>query len=57
MAPAIVTAWEAGRLHKIIEDVSRMDEMDAGMLLGLLTEQQVLILLLFFPFSALYSFR
>ena len=42
LASAILTAWEAGRLHQIIEDVSRMDEMDAGILLGILTEQQVL---------------
>jgi hypothetical protein len=42
MASAILTAWEAGRLRQIIEDVSRMDEMNAGSLLGILAEQQVL---------------
>jgi hypothetical protein len=42
LASAILTAWEAGRLRQIIEDVARMDEMDAGILLSLLTEQQVL---------------
>ena len=42
LASAILTAWEAGRLRQIIEDVARMDEMDAGVLLSLLTEQQVL---------------
>ena len=42
LASAVVTAWEAGRLRQIIEDVARMDEMDAGVLLSLLAEQQVL---------------
>jgi len=42
LASAILTAWEAGRLRQIIEDVARMNEMDAGILLGILTEQQVL---------------
>lgn len=42
LASAILTAWEAGRLRQIIDDVARMDEMDAGILLGILTEQQVL---------------
>ena len=39
---AILTAWEAGRLREIIEDVSRMNEMDAAVLIGVLVEHQVL---------------
>jgi hypothetical protein len=42
LASAVLTAWEAGRLRQIIEDVARIDQMDAAVLLSLLTEQQVL---------------
>jgi hypothetical protein len=42
LAGAILTAWEAGRLREIIEDVARMDDMDAGVLMSLLVEHQVL---------------
>jgi hypothetical protein len=34
LAGAILTAWEANRLRQLIEDVSRMDEMDAGILVA-----------------------
>ncbi len=42
LGQAILTAWEGGRLRQIIEDVSRMDDMDAGVLMALLAEHQVL---------------
>lgn len=42
LAGAILTAWEGGRLRQIIEDVAGMEEMDAGVLLTLLAEHQVL---------------
>jgi hypothetical protein len=42
LGQAILTAWEGGRLRQIIEDVSRMDGMDAGVLMSFLAEHQVL---------------
>jgi len=42
LAGAILTAWEGGRLREIIDEVSRIETMDAGVLLTLLTEHQVL---------------
>lgn len=42
LANALLTAWEGGRLRQIIEDVARVDEMDAGVLVGLLVEQNIL---------------
>lgn len=42
LARAILTAWEGGRLQGIIQEVSRLETMDAGVLLGVLAEHQVL---------------
>jgi hypothetical protein len=42
LAGAILTAWEGGRLREIIEQVSRMETMDAGVLLSVLVEHEVL---------------
>ncbi|UUX96608.1 ATP-binding protein [Aquabacterium sp. J223] len=42
LARAILTAWEGGRLQEIIREVARLESMEAGPLLGLLAEQQVL---------------
>lgn len=42
LASAVLTAWEGGRLRDIIEEVSRVQEMDAGVLVSLLTEHDVL---------------
>jgi hypothetical protein len=42
LAHAILTAWEAGRLRQIIEDVARMDDMNAAVLMSVLAEHQVL---------------
>lgn len=42
LAGAILTAWEGGRLQGIIREVARLENMEAGVLLGILAEQQVL---------------
>lgn len=42
LASAVLTAWEGGRLRDIIEQVSRMENMSAEVLVGVLTEHQVL---------------
>lgn len=42
LAGAILTAWEGGRLREIIEQVARMETMDAGVLVSVLAEHQVL---------------
>jgi hypothetical protein len=42
LAGAILTAWEGGRLRDIIEQVARMETMDAGVLVSVLVEHQVL---------------
>lgn len=42
LAGAILTAWEGGRLKGIIGEVARLESMDAGVLLGVLAEEQVL---------------
>ena len=42
LASGVLTAWEGGRLHDLIGDVSRISEMDEGVLLSLLAETQVL---------------
>jgi hypothetical protein len=42
LAGAILTAWEGGRLRDIIEQVSRMETMNAEVLISVLTEHQVL---------------
>lgn len=42
LSGAILTAWEGGRLKELIEDVSRVDDLDEGVLLSLLAEAQVL---------------
>lgn len=39
---ALLTAWEGGRLRGIVENFSRMEEMDEGVLLGILAEENVL---------------
>ena len=38
----ILTAWEGGRLRKLIEDVSKVDDLDESGLLSLLAEAQIL---------------
>ncbi len=42
LAGAVLTAWEGGRLRDIIEQVSRMETMDADVLVSVLSEHQVL---------------
>ena len=42
LAGAILTAWEGGRLRDIIDEVSRIESMDADVLVRLLAEHQVL---------------
>lgn len=42
LAGAVLTAWEGGRLRDIIEQVSRMETMDAEVLVSVLSEHQVL---------------
>lgn len=42
LAGAVLTAWEGGRLRNIIDQVSRMETMDAGVLVSVLAEHQVL---------------
>jgi hypothetical protein len=42
LSGALLTAWEGGRLKGLIEDVSRVQDMDEGVLLTILAEAQVL---------------
>lgn len=42
LASAVLTAWEGGRLRDIIEQVSRIETMDADVLVSVLSEHQVL---------------
>ena len=42
LSNGILTAWEGGRLHELIQDVSSVESMDEGVLLSLLAEAQVL---------------
>lgn len=42
LAAAILTAWEGGRLRDIIEQVARIETMDANVLVTVLSEHQVL---------------
>jgi hypothetical protein len=42
LAAAVLTAWEGGRLREIIEQVARIENMDAAVLVSLLSEHQVL---------------
>ena len=42
LSNGILTAWEDGRLHELIQDVSSVETMDEGALLSLLAEAQVL---------------
>jgi len=42
LAEAILTAWEGGRLQKLIERVADVENMTEGVLLALLAETQVL---------------
>ncbi|MDE2102113.1 MAG: ATP-binding protein [Patescibacteria group bacterium] len=42
LAGAVLTAWEGGRLRDIIEQVSRIETMDANILVSVLSEHQVL---------------
>ena len=42
LSNGILTAWEGGRLRDLIEDVSKVDDLDEAGLLSLLAEAQVL---------------
>jgi hypothetical protein len=42
LAGAVLTAWEGGRLRDIIEQVARMETMDAEVLVSVRSEHQVL---------------
>jgi len=42
LAGAILTTWEGGRLRDIIEQVARLETMDADVLVSVLSEHQVL---------------
>ena len=42
LANALLTAWEGGRLRGIIDDISRVENMEASVLLSILAEEQVL---------------
>ena len=42
LSNGILTAWEGGRLRELIEGVSKVQDMDEGVLLSLLAEAQVL---------------
>ena len=42
LAEAILTAWEGGRLQKLIEKVADVESMDEGVLLSILAETQIL---------------
>jgi hypothetical protein len=42
LAEAILTAWEGGRLQKLIEKVADVEKMDEGVLLQILAETQIL---------------
>ncbi len=42
LGEAILTAWEAGRLHELISNVSNVEQMNEGDLLEVLAEAQVL---------------
>lgn len=42
LAQAVLTAWEGGRLRGLIDDISRMDQLEEGALVRLLTEAQVI---------------
>jgi hypothetical protein len=41
LAGAILTAWEGGRLRDIIEQVARLETMDADVLVSVLSEIQI----------------
>ncbi len=42
LSNGMLTAWEGGRLHELIDKVSSVETMDEGVLLNLLAEAQVL---------------
>ena len=42
LSNGLLTAWETGRLHELIQDVAEVGSMDEGDLLSLLAEAQVL---------------
>lgn len=42
LAEAILTAWEGGRLQKLIEKVADVESMNEGVLLSILAETQIL---------------
>ncbi|MGK6321371.1 ATP-binding protein [Sphingomonas sp. DT-204] len=42
LAGAVLTAWEGGRLHGLIDDISRMDQLEEGALIHLLAEAHVI---------------
>jgi Histidine kinase-, DNA gyrase B-, and HSP90-like ATPase len=42
LANGLLTAWEGGKLKGIIDDIGRVEHMEAGVLLSLLAEEQVL---------------
>ena len=42
LASAVLTAWEGGRLRGLIDDISRMDQLEEGALVRLLAEAHVI---------------
>ena len=42
LANALLAAWEGGRLRGIIDDISRVENMEASVLLSILAEEQIL---------------
>ncbi len=42
LSKGILTAWEGGRLHELIQDVSNVESMDEVVLLSILAEAQIL---------------
>lgn len=42
LASAVLTAWEGGRLRGLIDDISRMDQLEEGALIRLLAEAHVI---------------
>ncbi len=42
LGEAMLTAWEQGRLHDLIDDIAQAEELSADQLVGLLAEAQVL---------------
>jgi hypothetical protein len=42
LADAVLTAWEGGRLRRLVEDIANIGTMDASVLLSLLGEERIL---------------